>query len=74
MGKTCKMCGKIKEDSKIVQSGISFCCKECLKKYDIIKCSSCGGWERREKMTIADNFTVCSNCKRRLINEFLHGD
>ena len=75
MGKTCEICGKIKKDSQVLQSesGMSFCCKDCFKKYDIVKCHSCSVWERREKMTIAGNFTVCSNCKRILINEFLHG-
>lgn len=76
MTKTCEICGKIKEDSKVVQSpNLMFYCKVCVKKYDIVKCRSCSVWERREKMTIAaDDCIVCSNCKRLLIYEFFHGD
>ena len=73
MGKTCEICGKIKKDSQVLQSesGMSFCCQGCFKKYDIVKCRSCSVWERREKMTIAStDCIICSDCKRMLVRSF----
>ena len=61
----CQICRTYKDASDCKRSGMCYCCKECLKKYDVIPCYFCREWERREKMVVVANHTICYSCRNK---------